>query len=185
VHGLPQPGDDRRLVPGGGRAGGRGPDGLQVLHPRDPLGELQLRQSQLHGERAVGFPGAINNCEDCHTKGADSYYPVDDAKVFATTVWGGTAKGPQDDLAITPNVAACGACHTTTLAQEHMQQNGGVIVDPIYNGNYAAQVAAMGGSIKNADGSTKPQYQTETCTVCHGPGATADVKVVHSVASYQ
>jgi OmcA/MtrC family decaheme c-type cytochrome len=133
----------------------------------------------------VGFPGAINNCEDCHTKGADSYYPVDDAKVFATTVWGGTAKGPQDDLAITPNVAACGACHTTTLAQEHMQQNGGVIVDPIYNGNYAAQVAAMGGSIKNADGSTKPQYQTETCTVCHGPGATADVKVVHSVASYQ
>jgi len=39
--------------------------------------------------------------------------------------------------------------------------------------------------IKAIDGSTLPQYQTETCSVCHGPGATADVKVVHNVASYK
>ena len=131
------------------------------------------------------FPGAFNNCEACHIKGADTFYPVDPSQVFATTVWGGAAKGPQDDLAITPNVAACGACHVTQLAQAHMQQQGGVIVDPLYGGSYSAQITAMGGSIKNADGTTKPQYQTEVCGVCHGKGQIADVKVMHNIAAYQ
>jgi hypothetical protein len=135
------------------------------------------------------YPGAVNNCEACHVKGADTFYPVDPTQVFSTTVWGGGSAagniGPQDDLAITPNVAACGACHVTTLAQAHMQQNGGVIVDPFYAGNYANQITAMGGSIKNADGTTKAAFQTETCGVCHGKGAIADVKVVHNIAAYQ
>jgi hypothetical protein len=154
----------------------------------------------------VGFPGAINDCEACHVKGADTFYPVDSSKVFATTVWGNsatapaTAVGPGDDLAITPNVAACGACHVTTLAQAHMKQNGGVIIDPATYGyynyqyptgtftlipDYKAQVTAMGGSIKNPDGTTKAAYQTESCGVCHGPGAVADVKIVHNIAAYQ
>ena len=39
--------------------------------------------------------------------------------------------------------------------------------------------------IKDAKGMTKPQYQTETCDVCHGPGTTADVKVVHQVDTFK
>jgi hypothetical protein len=153
----------------------------------------------------VRFPGAINDCEACHVKGANTFYPVDSSKVYATTVWGNsatapaTAVGPGDDLAITPNVAACGACHVTTLAQAHMKQNGGVIIDPGTYGyysyqyptgtftpvpDYKAQLAGMGGSIKNADGTTKAAYQTESCGVCHGPGAVSDVKVVHKISAY-
>ncbi len=153
----------------------------------------------------VKFPGAISDCEACHVKGADTFYPVDSSKVFATTVWGNsatapaTAVGPGDDLAITPNVAACGACHVTTLAQAHMKQNGGVIIDAATYGaysyqyptgtftsipDYKAQLTAMGGSIKNADGTTKAAFQTESCGVCHGPGAVADVKIVHKISAF-
>ncbi|HUO81097.1 MAG TPA: hypothetical protein VMU00_13230, partial [Steroidobacteraceae bacterium] len=119
----------------------------------------------------------LNACEQCHVKGANTFYPVDPTKVFSTTVWGGAAKGPADDVAITPNVAACGACHVTVAAQQHMQQNGGTIIDPALT--YATQPL-----IKNADGSTKVQFQTETCTICHGPGSLLDAKVVHGVSQY-
>jgi hypothetical protein len=39
--------------------------------------------------------------------------------------------------------------------------------------------------IKAMDGSTLPQYQTESCLICHGKGATADVAVAHGTASYK
>ena len=127
----------------------------------------------------VVFPGAINDCEACHLKGADTFYPVDSSQVFASSVWGKGTKDPSDDVAITPNVAACGACHVAQLAQEHMQQQGGVIIDPLKYTDYNGQPL-----IKNADGTTKAAFQTETCGVCHGKGAIADVKVMHNVAAY-
>jgi OmcA/MtrC family decaheme c-type cytochrome len=125
----------------------------------------------------VAFPGVLNDCEQCHVKGKNTFYPVDPTTVNATTFWGGAALGPADDVAVTPNVAACGACHTDSLAQNHMQQQGGVIIDPTLT--YATQPL-----IKNADGTTKAQYQTETCAVCHGPGTLVDVKVVHGVSQF-
>jgi OmcA/MtrC family decaheme c-type cytochrome len=136
----------------------------------------------------VGFPGQLNNCLGCHQ--TDTYYPVDPAKVFATSIDAGTAyDDPTQHIAITANAAACGACHVTAAAALHMHQNGAVVItDQLVGGlQFGAPnvPTATMQQIKAADGSTQPQFRTETCTVCHGPGATADVKVVHQVTSFK
>jgi OmcA/MtrC family decaheme c-type cytochrome len=138
----------------------------------------------------VGFPGALNNCLGCHK--TDTYYPVDPAVVFATSIDAGPSAGyddPTQHIAITANAAACGACHVDHTAQLHMKQNGAVIITDQFVGglqfgapNVLAPTAQY---IKAADGSTLPQFQTETCVICHGPGATADVKVVHHATDYK
>jgi hypothetical protein len=66
---------------------------------------------------------------------------------------------------MTAGVAACGACHVTTLAQEHRAQTGG---------NTRTNPAT-----KDANSKVVPQ---ETCVVCHGSGAVGDVAVVHKLA---
>jgi OmcA/MtrC family decaheme c-type cytochrome len=117
----------------------------------------------------VGFPGAINNCEGCHIAGA--YYPVDDTKVQAMTTSTGTAvnaKNPNPVAATSANMAICSACHTAATAASHMTQNGG---------STAVQ--------KDANGRTIPGAAVETCAICHGQGAIADVKVVHKVGQYK
>lgn len=124
---------------------------------------------------ALAAVGSGANCENCHVTGGNTYYPVDASQVFAVTINPGTAIGAQDDIAITPNVAACGSCHTDVAAQSHMGQNGGIT---------AAMQAATPVLIKGANGATLPQYQGEACGVCHGAGAVADVKTMHKVASF-
>ncbi len=150
----------------------------------------------------VGFPGQLGNCLGCHK--TDTYFPVDPTKVFGTTIDPGTQPtatrfGGYDDptqhYAITANAAACGSCHADATAQNHMKQQGSVVIgDLISTGGAGMNGLGFGvpntfvsgaPHIKALDGSTLPQYQTETCSVCHGPGATADVKVVHGVASYK
>ncbi|MDH5473359.1 MAG: hypothetical protein OEY61_10930, partial [Gammaproteobacteria bacterium] len=65
-----------------------------------------------------------------------------------------------DDLMTTPTAAVCTACHDSDLSRAHMTTLGGAV----FEGN----LTAIGNSY-------------ETCSVCHGPGAIADVKVVHGV----
>jgi OmcA/MtrC family decaheme c-type cytochrome len=114
----------------------------------------------------VHYPGALENCEGCHKP--DTYYPVDPTSKFGTSIQWGTARNtPADDLAITPNVAACVTCHTDAIAKAHMEQNGGVVTPSV---------------IKNAAGQTVAP--AETCQVCHGQGASSDVKKMHDVASF-
>jgi OmcA/MtrC family decaheme c-type cytochrome len=107
----------------------------------------------------------IGQCETCHA--ADTYYPVDPAKVQATTTSTGASIVSQtDDSGITPNTAVCSACHTTSAATLHMTQNGG-----------SFNVAKPANGIV-----TSP---LETCGVCHGPGKPADVKTAHAVGIYK
>jgi OmcA/MtrC family decaheme c-type cytochrome len=143
----------------------------------------------------VGFPGVLNNCLGCHKK--DTYYPVDQTQVAATSIDAGASSStllsgydnPAQHVAITANAGACGSCHVDKTAQTHMKQNGAIVITDQFPAGlqYMAQNVLSGAPlyIKDAKGMTKPQYQTETCDVCHGPGTTADTKVVHQVDSFK
>ena len=111
------------------------------------------------------YPGRLNNCEGCHL--ANTYYPVDTAKVFGTTFDVNNPAILTDDRVVSPNTSVCSACHIDTLDIEHMQQNGG---------DFDATKAADGTLISSG---------VETCSVCHGPGRVADVKVMHNVEGFE
>jgi OmcA/MtrC family decaheme c-type cytochrome len=111
------------------------------------------------------YPGRLNNCEGCHI--ADTYYPVDSSQVFGTTFDVNDPAILTDDRVVSPNTAVCSACHIEVLDIEHMKQNGG---------DFSATKAADGTMISSA---------IETCAVCHGPGNTADVKVMHEVETFE
>ena len=112
------------------------------------------------------YPGKLENCEGCHIAG--TYYPVDPAQVLGTTVdVGGNMLSPADDTAISPNTAVCSACHVSDLAAEHMKQNGG---------DFEAMKSADSSLISSG---------VETCELCHGPGRSADVGVMHGVGEFE
>jgi OmcA/MtrC family decaheme c-type cytochrome len=112
----------------------------------------------------VAYPGNLADCNACHVN--SSYYPVNDATVQATTVVSNDRTTLADDVAITPNAAVCSSCHTDPTAREHMLQNGA---------NFTAAKTASGSLVSAS---------VETCVICHGPGAVADVKVVHNLANF-
>jgi OmcA/MtrC family decaheme c-type cytochrome len=113
------------------------------------------------------FPGAVNNCLGCHL--TDTYYPPDpnSPTPLASVIHTVDATGAPlpNHVAVTAGAAVCSSCHATVIANTHMMQNGA---------NFAAVV-----------GANNQVVSSETCLVCHGPGALADVKVVHKLASYQ
>lgn len=133
----------------------------------------------------IVYVGRLNNCEGCHL--ADTYYPT--AALVPVTVNAGStvdAQGfvvgtanradPGDDIAITGQSATCYACHGSTLAVTHMEQNGGVFNRPNLK-RPAADGVNMGRPTTIAS--------QETCAVCHGPGRSADVKQVHGIAGFR
>jgi OmcA/MtrC family decaheme c-type cytochrome len=111
------------------------------------------------------YPGKLNNCEGCHLAG--TYYPVDAAQVLGTTFDANDPATPTDDRVVSPNASVCSACHIEPLDILHMEQNGG---------DFNATKAADGTLVSSG---------IESCTVCHGPGRTADVKEVHEVGKFE
>ncbi|MDJ0698578.1 MAG: OmcA/MtrC family decaheme c-type cytochrome [Woeseiaceae bacterium] len=112
------------------------------------------------------YPGRLNNCEGCHQEGG--YYPVDPSRVLGTTVSVGTdPASPTDDVVVSPNTSVCSACHVSSLAAEHMRQNGGD-----FNATKSADSELISSGV-------------ETCELCHGPGRSADVKEMHNVDGFQ
>jgi len=112
------------------------------------------------------YPGRLNNCEGCHEPGG--YYPVDPAAVLGTTIDAGAdALSPADDVVVSPNTAVCSACHVSSLAAEHMRQNGGD-----FNAGKTADSVLISSGV-------------ETCSLCHGPGRSADVATMHGVGTFR
>ena len=112
----------------------------------------------------VAFPGNLEDCNACHVN--SSYYPVNDAQVEGPTIVSGNRTTLTDDVAISPNAAICSSCHTSQTAREHMIQNGA---------DFNATKTASGALVSPS---------TETCALCHGPGAVADVAKVHDLADF-
>lgn len=122
----------------------------------------------------VRFPGILKDCASCHT--TSSYQlsgvwqsptqsgilgsTIDTAPgaVDAATLTTGLAD-QADDLNISPTAAVCSSCHDSTLAQTHMTWG---------TATFTATEATINTNL-------------ETCSICHGPGAIADVKTVHGV----
>jgi OmcA/MtrC family decaheme c-type cytochrome len=64
-------------------------------------------------------------------------------------------------LVISPIMTVCSACHDSSGAISHMEQNGGSFYQPR-------------SSVVDASGKT-----TEQCMICHGPGRTAAIGLAH------
>lgn len=126
----------------------------------------------------IRFPGILSDCTTCHqtVNGVGTYeltgkwdaplqngipavtilaIPEDISGTYVTQ-----AEDQSNDLMITPTAAVCSSCHDGVAAQGHMETIGGA--------KFSVLQAVIDSSI-------------ESCSVCHGPGKIADVKVVHGV----
>jgi hypothetical protein len=130
----------------------------------------------------VIFPAGndVGNCNACHIKDASgnpTYMPGVDPFAQAMTTSTGlgvnfmllpTPPTTGSPVSTSPTMAACTGCHQAPLEISHMLQNGG-----------SAAVT------KDAEGRMFPASNpagVETCAVCHGAGALADVSKVHAIA---
>jgi OmcA/MtrC family decaheme c-type cytochrome len=135
--------------------------------------------SSVNDFSGVRFPGILNDCTTCHT--TSSYQltglwetPTENGILGSTISTTPTAVDagtyatqlatPDDDLNITPTAAVCSSCHDGALQAQHMIMNGAVFA--------ATQTDISNHTVLGG---------YETCAICHGPGAIADVKVVHGV----
>jgi OmcA/MtrC family decaheme c-type cytochrome len=141
--------------------------GLTICSTHAPGGGETLQVLYPPSSDENGVP-SLANCEACHLSGTE--YPVDPTTVQGTTIHANSTTSDLTQATVaTPNAAACSACHTDSSAVNHMLQNGG---------SFSAK--------KNANGTlnTASVATLETCSICHGSGGVADVKVVHHVASF-
>jgi len=127
------------------------------------------------------FPGVLSDCNQCHINNGyqvplptgemgttiDTLATVGQSSPYGAHLFFGptgatTIPANQADFKrITPTAAACSGCHDSSLAQAHMEQNGGSF-------NILQSMIGTGD-------------QLETCAVCHGPGRVEDVSKVHDV----
>lgn len=77
---------------------------------------------------------------------------------------GVTTQAADTTLVISPYVAACAACHDSTMAIAHMRSNGGSFYAPR-------------GTVKDA--TTGKFVKQEQCFLCHSAGKIADTQKVH------
>jgi OmcA/MtrC family decaheme c-type cytochrome len=120
-----------------------------------------------HDFSHVRFPGILQDCDACHLSGTyeleDAWeYPTSNG-VLSTTVSTLVNTDPADDLNISPTAAVCSSCHDSLLARSHMLVPG------------SALFGETQATIDSAAGITP-----ETCALCHGPGRSSDVEVVHA-----
>ena len=132
----------------------------------------------------VAFPrgAGTNDCMLCHMSGTFEL-PLSDGLLATTVRTTAQSDGMDPDLATaegafaavpnatdwinSPTASACFDCHTSMDAWAHMTQNGALLSLPPFGGVAArSNRSLLGGTF-------------EACSICHGPGRTADVAEVH------
>ncbi|HKL26713.1 MAG TPA: OmcA/MtrC family decaheme c-type cytochrome [Desulfuromonadales bacterium] len=133
----------------------------------------------------VTYPGILSDCTNCH---GDSGYelPLPMGALMSNVRTGGTLADVNEDGVVdeadysllregtqlpndsdwvnSPTASACFYCHDSETTRLHMEQNGAEL------------------SLPNFMGVTRAEYApAESCVVCHGPGGSADVNVVHGL----
>ncbi len=110
----------------------------------------------------ITYPQAIANCDTCHKDGA---YDVARTSARAvSTDHGADIRIWTDDIATTPNAAACGSCHSSVAAAGHFSSNNGQV------GVAKSDILTVGGL---------PNGQ-EACAVCHGTGSEFATELYHN-----
>jgi len=92
---------------------------------------------------------------------------LDPATANVSTARGAAALPNATDWVNSATSSSCFYCHTSTEAWAHMVQNGAELSHPDPAAGIVTNRSAMGAT-------------TETCSLCHGSGRTADVDVVHN-----
>ena len=113
----------------------------------------------------VTYPREISDCYACHTE--DGIYGRETARAVSS-LRGAEANLWLDDTATTSLSATCGFCHTSNAAAGHFASNGG-------------QVDELKSNIIGADANGGIPIGQEACLVCHGPGRSVDVAIVHGL----
>ena len=138
----------------------------------------------------VSFPRGAStaNCTLCHSD--ETYELPLPAGVLETTVRTTSTESGLDEngLAVegafqfvpngsdwinTPTASACFYCHTSDDARAHMMQNGALLSDP------SLPIDVSSFPMNRWELANPAVY--ESCAVCHGPGKSADIEVVHGL----
>ena len=127
-----------------------------------------------HDYRDITYPQEVSKCSACHIEG--TYYPRAEQGRSVTINTGADRADWRDDIAITPTAAACWSCHqgapasVANLTRLHIIQNGGYL--PSATDDSVTKEFLEEQSVSSF---------IETCGVCHGPGAIADVAIMHGL----
>ncbi|AJR05370.1 cytochrome C [Photobacterium gaetbulicola] len=138
-------------------------------------GDLKYHVHSFHafGSKREGgsdFPGALNNCESCHT--AEQYHLPNqqNARPSAINV-GGEAKY------FSPALVTCGSCHLESALGKVNTSNPAL-------GDKAISHMLRNGAVFAAD-SAAEATGIEQCASCHGVGQEAGVDRVHNIYDYR
>jgi OmcA/MtrC family decaheme c-type cytochrome len=165
---------------------------------------LDIGGGSNHDYSKLRFPGVLSRCDSCHLEtgdlnGAAKYdtYVLEDHSadgganwqlpamngIFGSTVHSYPSADPKsvdfingttfedallnqaDDYKYSPIASVCSSCHDGDLVKLHMQDQGSAIL-----GGPGSEQAVQ-------------ENHLEICSLCHGPGRSADVKKVHDKAT--
>jgi OmcA/MtrC family decaheme c-type cytochrome len=159
----------------------------------------------LKGFGTVGYPGVLNNCEQCHVPGSYDFANSVNAAASTNLLWTTDANGDMrnpnnvtpigqspwitilgkgeidyrgDPLVSTPITSACFGCHDSQLDIVHFKAMGGIQLKSV--SSITGATPGVSGT-STTDRSGLDAKNTETCLICHASGKIADVKVVHRV----
>ena len=172
---------------------------------REQAFNYEATAKNLKGFGTIGYPGVLNNCEQCHIPGAYNFEIPANATASANLLWTTDANGDMrnpnnvtpigqspwikilgkgeidyrgDPLVSSPITSACFACHDSQTAIAHFQNNGGILLRSV-SAITGATPGVPGTSVTDRSG--LDGKNVEQCLLCHASGRTADVAVVHGV----